>query len=537
MNPPCAWVHLRIPPSLERMRIVQDAACNLAAECGFPAERQRPMELAIEEVITTILRYITDEADVADAVLDIRMKVDAPVLRVSIVNEGLPFDLSEVPEYDAGQLSRLAADSDSAAASGGIRQDHFSSGLALFLLKKATDRCQIQYRGKEGNEFCLEWFFPGAHIAEQAGEEATELAGAAQTEAAAAPPEPIGQLRVLTEADAIGFCRLMYRSYGSTYPNADFYFPERVRAHQQSGRIKSWGAVTPSGRVVGHLALMKDSPAAPAVEWGAVVVDPLWRSEGLMKKLLAAAIESMGARTESVLYAHAVTSHPYTQKTCNRFGFAPTALLLGFIVDNIRFRGIQENAAYRETIFVASRIFRALPRQRLYPPPWHRDTIARLLAGSDLSLAELAATADDEAAAAVPAQSTFATTTIASINIAILDVPAVGADFAAVLGFELRRLCRARVDVIYLTLDLADPNVVGAVKAAEELGFFLGGWLPMQPFAYGLTFQYLNTTKVDFKNIATDGEQATWLKGVIQREQQRIEHGLYGGHAPGACPD
>ena len=31
MNPPCAWVHLRIPPSLERMRIVQDAACNLAA--------------------------------------------------------------------------------------------------------------------------------------------------------------------------------------------------------------------------------------------------------------------------------------------------------------------------------------------------------------------------------------------------------------------------------------------------------------------------------------------------------------------------
>ena len=157
MNPPCAWVHLRIPPSLERMRIVQDAACNLAAECGFPAERQRPMELAIEEVITTILRYITDEADVADAVLDIRMKVDAPVLRVSIVNEGLPFDLSEVPEYDAGQLSRLAADSDSAAASGGIRQDHFSSGLALFLLKKTAARFSIAARRATSfvsNGFC-----------------------------------------------------------------------------------------------------------------------------------------------------------------------------------------------------------------------------------------------------------------------------------------------------------------------------------------------------------------------------------------------
>ena len=532
MRPVRGWIHLRIPPSLARMRTVQDAARHLAEECGFPPERQRQMELAIEEVIATILRYITDEADIADAVLDIRMSVDAPVFRICIVNQGLPFDLSEIPEYDVAQLSRFAADGDGAAAGGGAGQDQFSSGLALFLLKKATDRCQIRYRGKEGNEFCLEWFLPGAHIAEQGGEEgaAAEPATAVPEGAAAGLPEPIEQLRVLTEADALGFCRLMYRSYGATYPNADFYFPERVRAHQQSGRIKSWGAVTPSGRVVGHLALMKDSPTSPAVEWGAVVVDPLWRSEGLMKKLLAAAIESMSERAESVLYAHAVTSHPYTQKTCNRFEFVPTALLLGFIVDNIRFRGIQEHATYRETIFVASRLFRTLPQQQLHPPPWHRATIARLLAGVGLALDDLTA-AGGEAAAAVPAQSTFATTTIASINIAILDVPAVGADFAAVLGFELRRLCRARVDVIYLTLDLADPNVTGAVKAAEDLGFFLGGWLPMQPFAYGLTFQYLNTTKVDFDNIATDGEQANWLKGVIQREQQRIEGGLFGGAA------
>jgi hypothetical protein len=249
-----------------------------------------------------------------------------------------------------------------------------------------------------------------------------------------------------------------------------------------------------------------------------------------MKKMLAAAIGDMESRPETVLFAHAVTNHPYTQKTCHRYGFLPTALLFGFIPDTIRFRAIHEQLTQRESVFMAVRLMRPLPRQRLFPPPGHAETIRRILSGFGLSLAELSSeqTPPGPIIPGARPEGDAATTVMSSaivkaINIATIDVTRVGREFSAILAHEHRRLCRERVDMVYVTFDLGDPGAAAGVQTAESLGFFLAGLMPMQPFPFGLAFQFPNTVKVDFATVTTDGEQAAWIKQTIERERERVE--------------
>ena len=501
---------LIVPPSLNRLKLVQDAVRNIAAEYGFDEQRQNFMDLAIEEVFGTVLHFITDQDDLADARLHIEIQTDLPMLRVIIINRGLPFDFSRIPQYDT----------DHAKTSNDPKI--LEAGLAIFLLKNSVDRYLINNRGKDGIAFELEWFVPASQISDlqeckaQDGDHAPALKPTEEAKKQAPqPPEPADEIRLLAGDDTANLARLIYRTYGSTYPKDDFYFPDRICAHFESGRIKSWGALTPSSRIAGHIALMKTNPSDPAVEWGMAVVDPLWRSAGLMKKILSTIITEMPTRSETVLFAHAVTNHPFTQKTCHRYDFTPTALMLAYISETVRFRRITEKLSHRESIFVETRLFKPLPNQPLYPPKKHFAVIKRILAGMGINLEDLVAPGH---VSPKPADTIASSNIVKIINIAAIDVSRVGANFEKFLPLTQQNLLRERVDMIYITFDLSDPGVEDGVRQAEELGFFFSGLLPMQPFPYSLTLQYSNIKDIDFESITTDGEQTAWLKQVVLEE-------------------
>ncbi len=514
---------LIIPLSLNRLRMVQDAVRSIAVEYGFDEQRLNFMDLAIEEVIGTILRFITDQVDLADARLHIDIEMDLPIFRVIILNRGLPFDLSHIPQYDVSQTKKIVAGQ--GASSRDINEKTFEAGLALFILKNSVDRYRINNCGKDGIAFELEWLAPASRVADL--EEFkdldcnSDLALKPTEEAkkqAPQPPEPADEIRLLADNDAANLACLIYRTYGNTYPKEDFYFPDRICAHFESGRIKSWGALTPSNRIAGHIALMKGNPADQAVEWGMAVVDPLWRSAGLMKKMLSTIIADMPTRSETVLFAQAVTNHPFTQKTCRRYDFAPTALMLAYISETVRFRGITEKLGHRESIFVETRLFKPLPGQPLYPPKNHFAAIKRILAGMGINLEDLIA---PEHARPKPADTISSLHIVNILNIASIDVSQVGADFGKFLPLTQQRLFKERVDMIYITFDLSDPGVEDGVRQAEDLGFFLAGLLPMQPFPYSLTLQYPNIKNIDFEGITTDGEQTAWLKQTVLEERNK----------------
>jgi anti-sigma regulatory factor (Ser/Thr protein kinase)/GNAT superfamily N-acetyltransferase len=495
------WTRISIPPSTDLIRPVQQVASALAERCGIDPEKRSLIELSVEELVRGIIQISFDDGNITEGDLTFEFKIEPPYFLVNVLDNGLPFDLSMIPEYKGVQ-----------------EQDGEVStkGLALHLIKNSADTCRLINNGKEGLQVELAWLLPGDHIEDIHPEPAP-------TESGQETPEPVEQISVLDEAYAIRLARLVFRGYGHSYVYADIYYPDRVCAYFRSGLLKSWGAITTSGRLVGHLALMKESEASQALEWGVAVVDPKWRGLRLMERMLEAAMQSAADREEAILYAHAVTAHPYTQKTCNRYGFQSIALLLAYAPGTMQFKGINSKLKQRESTFLAVRCTHPLPAQRLYLPAAYATVLKRLLALLDPPPpADLLMDADEQWEA--PDRETiFTVTTAPCINVGKIQVRSVGADCPRVLWDTTRRLLGEHVDVIYLTVDLADPGAGLLVREAERNGFFLAGLTPMMEPAYGLTLQLLNGCTVDYDAIQTHGELAEWLKNEVCRAQARVE--------------
>ena len=243
-----------------------------------------------------------------------------------------------------------------------------------------------------------------------------------------------------------------------------------------------------------------------------------------MKQLLAAAIEDVQARDETLMYAHAVTAHPFTLKTARSFGFQPVALLLGYAPASLRFRHISEQLAQRESTFLTVRGMKPWTPGTLYLPSRHLESLQRLLAvlGFDPDIES------GQGIAPLEARTTFTSRISAAVNVAQIDVTWIGRDVSQAIARERHRLCLERADVINLTVDLADPAAPTLIDAAEVCGFFMAGLSPMLPRPGSLTLQYLNNISVDLGAIQTDGELSEWLGQWVAAEQQRVEGQLSG---------
>ncbi len=501
MHQAATWARVIIPPSRDMILPTQKIADSLAARCDFGEQSQSIIGLAVEELINVVLYYSFDDGKITDGEITIEFRIEPPFLQINVTELGLPFDLSMVPELHG----KAYLDNDSTLA-----------GLGVHLLKHNADHFRIINNGTKGVRLEIAWFLPGDHI-----DDLHEKSPSAEIERV--PSEEEEEIRILDDTFAIQIARLVYRGYGYSYVYADIYYPDRVCAYFHSGLLKSCGAVTPSGQLVGHLALMKESAESNALEWGVAVVHPQWRGRGLMESMLRTAMDCAAERQESILFAHAVTAHPYTQKACLRFGFQPVALLLGFAPATMKFKGISNDLKQRESTFLAVRCTHPLPPKKLYLPGRHEQVLRRLLAVLDPPLPEEYLLQSHEGSNFWRNKTDYAASTAPCINVGRIQVAAVGNDFDQVLWRETIRLCRLGVDVIYLTLDLADPGTARMISHAEQCGFFLAGLTPMMLPAYGLTLQRLNCCEVDFSAIHTCGQLAEWLKEQVEREHRRIE--------------
>lgn len=499
-------IRLIVPPHQSLVKTVQDTAVNFATLCGFAPTASPRVQLAVEEAFGIVLRYSFSEES-HEGELEWCFELDPPYMRASIIDVGLPFDLSLVPDFNPETLTLSNAES-------------AESAIAYNLLKHCTDTCSIINKGKEGIRVELAWYLPADSIADN-----EEHADNPDHDKSQSPPAAIEDIRILESDRALQMAQLIYRGYGYSYVYEDVYYPDRVAAHFASGSLKSWGAITVDNQLVGHLALMKESALPNAVEWGLVVVDPRWRGNRIMERMLQAASTHVEQSGTPVFYAHAVTNHPYTQKTCERFQFCPTALLLGFAPANLRFKGINSDLKQRESTFAAVRITHPLPPADLYLPEPYTDILTRLIDALELpdENQPILHDADEHITLDDPLTECKAVT-ISSINGATITVSKTGKDCKSVLLRELHRLCNERVDVIYLTLDLTDPGAVKMVRAAEAAGFFLAGLTPsiMGP-DYGLTLQYMNNLKIDFDNIQAFSESWQQIKTEVGEDKTRVE--------------
>ncbi|MFP4155030.1 MAG: GNAT family N-acetyltransferase [Halothiobacillaceae bacterium] len=502
---------LVLPLRLEALSLLQHVARLIGLEhAGLETQQCNAVELAMEEAFVTIRQFSVDESEAESAELTIDFAVTPDEYHVLLCSHGQPFDFSLIRDFDpdrAADLSEASADQD---------------GLSVFLLKHIVDHYALCSRGAAGWTLALIWNRPQVHIADyQPDAKRSTPAADATGGPGDALADPVVAIEPLDGRRAIDLARLIYRSYGYSYVYEDIYYPERIRRNHREGTLSSWVARTRSGALVGHVALMRANPAAQAVEWGMAVVDPAWRGQGVMKGLLAEVLSAAERERTPVLFAHAVTAHPYTQRTCLDYGFEPVALLLGYAPATLRFRGIAESLAHRESTFIWVRLQDRLPRAVLHLPPAHAPLLLDLFASlgiEDPPLAEGSPPAAGARDGEYPEHSEFSTRLSSGLNVATIELSRIGRDHERMIRHELRRLCLERIDVILLMIDLTDPGAPAAARAAQAAGFVFGGWMPMQPWPYTLVVQYLDNVEVDFSAVCAEGQRARRLLETIRNQ-------------------
>lgn len=345
--------------------------------------------------------------------------------------------------------------------------------------------------GRAGNELRLS--APLAHPAPDA-----DQADGAAGRAIRVDPAARYDVRLMQAEDALAVCRAAWAAYGYTYPDPDFYQPQRLAALVAQGHLISAVAVDAAGGVLGHCALAVEDPAAGTAELGKGFVHPAWRGRGCLNAMSRFLVDAAAARGFAALTAHAVADHAMSQRSAARMGFTVCGLLPSY-APAVHYRSLAIQEAERVPVVMACR---ALGR------PWPRPALpashAALLGAIYDALGCPPAPAGADAAAAAPAPlgcGVLGLGRSALTQSAAIRVEEIGAGSAA----EVRRLLRAAhlggVEVVTLSLPLGRPGLEALLAAAGELGFFFAGLAPEPGQGDRLLLQHLGSLVVDYDRL------------------------------------
>jgi serine/threonine-protein kinase RsbW len=318
------------------------------------------------------------------------------------------------------------------------------------------------------------------------------------TVAADAPIE----VRFLRPDEAARLTEAIERSYGSSYDAAWAYDPAEIRRRLECGSMRSIVGVDPAGDVVGHLALDRAEPTAPAGHAGQAVVDPRYRGHHLfttLKRDLAAWCTSEGILG---MYSEATAAHPYSQAANLALGAHETGFLLGYIPADVSYTAIKADAhGLRHSVALFWLTTNAPPPRLVHPPHWHRTILTDLYEhnGLDRTLVDVAATPKLEGTTGL----TF--TEHADHNETTVAIHHVGADIVPVLAMALAD--QADRDLVHVDLSLTNPTTAALPEAVhDDLDVFFGGIVPELRGGDVLRLQWLNGVEADPSDVAVASE-------------------------------
>ncbi len=308
------------------------------------------------------------------------------------------------------------------------------------------------------------------------------------------------EIRFLEPEEAARLTEAIERSYGDSYDAAWAYDPWEIRRRLERGSMRSIVGIDPLGDVVGHLALGRAVPDAPAGHAGQAVVDPRYRGHHLFTTLKSELASWCTAAGILGMYSEATAAHPYSQAANLALGAHETGFLLGYIPSQVSYTAIdQKSAGRRQSVALFWLTTNPPPPRTVHPPAWHRAVVADVYEHNGL----------DREIAALGSATTLEGTTHLTItehadhNEATIVVDTTGADVLEALGRALDEEALLGRDVAHIELALSDP-ATGALPMAvhDELDVFFGGIVPELRDGDVLRLQWLNGVEADPSDIA-----------------------------------
>ncbi|MEE4257849.1 MAG: GNAT family N-acetyltransferase [Bacteroidales bacterium] len=482
---------LSIQNDIENLPEAQACAEKVAEQVGFSSHENRLIQLALEEVLSNIIKHSFAPGQLED--IDIVFTQRSLGLHISIWVKGIPFDPALFPVYSRKDLVEKLED----------------RGLGNYLVNQVMDAYSYINHGHAGIEIILEKNLPMASIKEiiDDGPE-IKISGPEKDE------KPPYFIDVMKEEEAVEVSRLAYYAYGYTYPYENIYYPEKVARLNQSGEMISMVARLESGEIIGHAALEKGGDNFKNSELGIAFSNPNYRGMGIMNRLWEALIEK--AKKEGIfgVYAMSVTSHPYSQKASHHYGLNDICLLLsrGTV---IQFKDLHEGREQRESIMITYRYLFPPESAVIYPPEKHKDMILRIFNNigfvpeekkPQVSISDLKG---QRSIIRVKPDHAFVTVG--------MQVDRFGEHTVKKVTEDLRQFCIERYESIYLTLNLHDPYTALLAEEFEKLGFFFAGIHPADEESSYLVLQYLNNQKMDYELLEIDSAFGKELVEYVKR--------------------
>ena len=322
-------------------------------------------------------------------------------------------------------------------------------------------------------------------------------------------------VRRFQPSDAAGIAELVYRVYGMTYDDEDYYYPQRIVAENASGAMLSVLAVHPSGEIVGHYALeQRDMPGI--FEGSSAVVNPLHRGMHLMEKMRATAIEEGRAEGLKGLIFLPWCVHVYSQKANERFGAFVMSVNLNDSAP-VAIEGFEaESLGQRvSTMLYYTPLQPRAPRPARVPAHL-REMVSLLLEPMDGSV-------HFEDAGGEPGEGVLRVKELPHDALAEITVEGIDAHSGRELESGVQHLLvRSRAATIFLNVPMADPGCPALVAAAEALGFgFVGVGPDYTARGDALRFALLDEVP-DPAHIHVYSERGQRLLAFALAEQARV---------------
>jgi anti-sigma regulatory factor (Ser/Thr protein kinase)/N-acetylglutamate synthase-like GNAT family acetyltransferase len=475
-------VSLSLKSKISNIESVVDFCHSWSMSHGLNSKESNEFALAFDELITDIILFAFREEE---DFFDICFYHNPSYLEIIINEKGEPFE----PEKYIYNKQKV------------INENNFN-GAGLKIIHKFTDNFLFINKGKSGKEFRLvKNILHHQHISDLIREIPKKEDNLENTN--------FSVLQVKPE-DAEDISKLIYYTYGYTYPKEDMYYPQRIFKYLEKG--KKFGVISrrSDGKASGYFAVIKADDSKIG-EVGEAVVSPEYRSKGLMSIMMTLLINMSKEKGLKAIFGEAITAHMVSQKVNAKFEFNSTAILLGVYPSTIQ-KGFNHK---QERISVVSEFLMLNQRKELelYLPSRYKKIFKEIYFSLGIKV-------KDKRITKIEYKETSCMKLKVSykyLNVSII-VESFSEDFFEVLEKKTEFFKDKGIKVIYIDLPLKNPITKVITDELSNRGFIFSGLLPLFHKEEDYLRMQMPFYKVDFRHIKLLSKMAKKIKKVIQRE-------------------
>jgi len=455
---------IKIPANKSMVSPLLSFVGELAAQLGFDDPASLKVQLLIEEAFSNVIKhaYVED----GGGFCNIEARTEEGRLALSIRDQGLPFDFSTI---------------------GAAEQE----GIGSKLMKAIADEIEFLYLGKAGKQITFRIKLPERSIDDDLTEsEKQEVLGDSPE-----VREDIPTLRPIVKEDAVAIARCVYRVYGYTYLNENFYYPSRIAEQIERGKMVAFGGFNKDGEIVCYWGVTFHHLDDKVVESANAVVDPRYRGHDLFAKIVGMTKDRMKEMGVYGINSKAVTAHPASQKTLLKIGGKETGVVIANSPASSVFKNMNERTdeTRRAVVMFYTRILEE-PRHVVFPPERHAAMVERIYTHAGMNR-EIHREQESALPESLPDSAQMDVKIVIDWARADLKVLEPGKDLIPQIKFRVRELCQQKLEVIVLDLPILHPSTAYFCVEAEKLGFFFCGILPEPTHGDYLRLIFLNHVK------------------------------------------